>query len=242
MLCKSAPICSPAETEQNLYADGYKPPAGSKPKAVRVNPGTVVLQARPTESAKGKVINRSPNSFYVIKDDPVLTGADITHPQQGFDEGSGGNGQPNVNFGFSSHGKSVFEDVTKKIAHRGQEAQLPGVAKEAALQHFAVALDGQLITAPSIDYTKYPEGIDSSNGSEISGGFTITSAAGTRRRAPVGRAADQAQPDLPLAGLGDAGQTGARTRACSRAWPASWSCACSCWSSTACWARSRSAA
>ncbi|HEX3452274.1 MAG TPA: protein translocase subunit SecF, partial [Solirubrobacteraceae bacterium] len=30
--------------------------------------------------------------------------------------------------------------------------------------------------APSIDYTKYPEGIDSSNGSEISGGFTITSA------------------------------------------------------------------
>ena len=37
-------------------------------------------------------------------------------------------------------------------------------------------LDGQLITTPSIDYTKYPEGIDASTGSEISGGFTITSA------------------------------------------------------------------
>ncbi len=176
MLCKSTPICAPAETEQNLYADGYKPPAGSTPKAVRINPGTVILQARPTESATGKVINHSPNSFYVLRDDPVLTGSDVTHPQQGFDEGAGGNGQPNVNFGFSGHGKSVFEEVTKKIAHRGQEAQLPGVAKEAALQHFAVALDGQLITTPSIDFTKYPEGIDSSNGSEISGGFTINSA------------------------------------------------------------------
>ena len=37
-------------------------------------------------------------------------------------------------------------------------------------------LDGQLITVPSIDFTKYPEGIDASTGSEISGGFTITSA------------------------------------------------------------------
>jgi SecD/SecF fusion protein len=169
-------ICQPAETEANLYAEGYKPPAGSTPKAVRINPGTVILQARPSESNAGKIINKSPNSWYVINDDPVLTGADVTHPQQGFDEGSGGNGQPNVNFGFTSHGKKVFEETTKKIAHRGQEAQLPGVAKESAQQHFAVALDGQLITAPSIDYTKYPEGIDSANGSEISGGFTITSA------------------------------------------------------------------
>src|SRR5204862_7570327 len=102
--------------------------------------------------------------------------AEITDPQQGFDEGAGGNGQPNVNFGFSSRGKGVFEAVTKKIAQRGQEAQLPGVSKEAAQQHFAVVLDGQLITVPSIDYTKYPEGIDAANGSQISGSFTITGA------------------------------------------------------------------
>ena len=178
MLCAGGkPICEPQETEQNLYADGYKPPAGSKPKAVRVNPGTILLQARPVESVKtGKVTQANPNSFYVVNDDPVLTGADITNPQQGFDEGGGGSGAPNVNFGFTSHGKEVFQRVTKEIAHRGQEAQLPGVSKEAAQQHFAVALDGQLITAPSIDYTQYPEGIDSSQGSQISGGFTITSA------------------------------------------------------------------
>jgi len=177
MLCAgNKAICAPAETEQNLYADGYKPPVGATVKAVRVNPGTVLVQAHPEEDKSGKVVNPSPNSWYVLNDEPALKGADITNPTQGFDEGAGGSGQPNVSFGFTSHGKSVFEAITKTIAHRGQEAQLPGVPKEAALQHFAVALDGQLITVPSIDYTKYPEGIDASTGSEISGGFTITSA------------------------------------------------------------------
>jgi SecD/SecF fusion protein len=178
MLCSSGkPTCPPEETEQNLYADGFKPPAGAKPKAVRVNPGTVIVQARPVEDEKtGKVTNQSPNSWFVLNDGPVLTGSDVTNPTQSFDEGAGGTGAPNVTFGFTSHGKGIFERVTKEIAHRGQEAQLPGVTKEAALQHFAVVLDGQLITTPSIDFTKYPEGIDSSNGSEISGGFTITSA------------------------------------------------------------------
>jgi len=177
MLCAAGKaICAPQETEQNLYADGYKPPAGSKPKAVRVNPGTVLAQARPVESSAGKITQQSPNSFYVLNDEPVLTGADIKNPQQGFDEGAGGSGQPNVNFGFTSHGQGVFQRVTKEIAHRGQEAQLPGVSHEAALQHFAIVLDGQLITTPSIDFSQYPEGIDASQGSQISGGFTITSA------------------------------------------------------------------
>jgi SecD/SecF fusion protein len=177
MLCKGGlSICPPEETEANLYADGYVPPKGSVPKAVRVNPGTIVVQARKVETTAGKVSNPNPNAFYVLNDDPVLTGNDITNPQQGFDEGAGGSGQPNVTFGFTGHGKSVFEAVTKKIAQRGQESLLPGVSKEAALQHFAVVLDGQLITVPSIDFTRYPEGIDASQGSQISGGFTITSA------------------------------------------------------------------
>jgi SecD/SecF fusion protein len=165
----------PEETEKNLYSD-YKVPAGVKVKAVRVNPGTVLVRARPTESASGKVINRTPNSWFVLNDAPVLTGNDIRNPQQSFDEGAGGTGAPNVTFGFSSHGKSVFQNVTRKIAERGQEAQLPGTGKEAAQQHFAVVLDGALITTPSIDYTRYPEGIDASTGSQISGGFTISSA------------------------------------------------------------------
>jgi SecD/SecF fusion protein len=165
----------PEETERNLYAD-YTPPPGAVTKVVRVNPGTVLVQAHPVETSSGKVTNRSPNSWYVLDDKPAFTGADITHPQQSFNEGAGGNGEPNVTFGFTSKGKGLSEALTKAVAHRGFEAQGVGKGKEAALQHFAVALDGQLITVPSVDYTQYPEGIDATNGSEISGGFTITSA------------------------------------------------------------------
>jgi SecD/SecF fusion protein len=177
VLCSGGkPICPPQETEQNLYADNYKPPTGAKATPVRVNPGTVLVQARPLESAAGKIAQPSPNSWYVLDDNPVLTGADVKNPTQSFAEGGGGSGAPDVTFGFTSHGQSVFQRVTKEIAHRGQEAQLPGVGKEAAQQHFAVVLDDQLVTTPTIDYTKYPEGIDASTGSEITGGFTISSA------------------------------------------------------------------
>jgi SecD/SecF fusion protein len=174
MLCAGGkPVCSPQDTEAELYADGYKPPADAKVKAVRVNPGTILVQAHP-EEFNSKIINPSPNSFYVLNDEPVLNGNDINSPQQSFQEG--GSGEPDVTFGFSSHGRKVFEGVTKEIARRGENAQLPGVTKAEAEQHFAIVLDEQVITAPSIDYTQYPEGIDASNGSEITGGFTLTSA------------------------------------------------------------------
>jgi SecD/SecF fusion protein len=163
----------PEESKADLYSDQGKHQAGAKLEAVRVNPGTVLVEAHETENKAGKVLEATPNSWYVLNDEPVLEGDDITNPAQGNDESTG---QPDVTFDFTSHGKSVFERITKEIAHRGQEAQLPGVSHEAALQHFAVVLDGQLITVPSIDFSKYPEGIDATTGSEISGGFTITTA------------------------------------------------------------------
>jgi SecD/SecF fusion protein len=167
----------PEDNEQNLFADGYKAPATAKTKVVRVNPGTVVVRAQPTENpSTGAVTLENPESWYVLNDEPVLTGSDIKNPQQSFENGTGGNGSPVVTFNFTSGGGKIFENITKKIAQRGQDAQLPGVSKEAAKQHFAIVLDGQLITVPSIDYTQFPNGIDATNGSEISGGFTITSA------------------------------------------------------------------
>ncbi|HEX3391360.1 MAG TPA: protein translocase subunit SecD [Solirubrobacteraceae bacterium] len=164
----------PEDTEGNLYGDNQKLPAKDKIKAVRVNPGTVLAQAQPITGKNGKVTQPSPESWYVLNDDPVLTGNDIKNPRQGFDEQS--SGQPNVTFEFTSGGRKTFEHVTRQIAERGQSRQLPGVPKAAALQHFAVVLDNQVITAPSIDYTQYPEGIDASTGSQISGGFTLNSA------------------------------------------------------------------
>ena len=175
----------PEETENNVYADlKHEPeckagsegcvPKGAKLKVVHVQPGTVLAQARPTENNAGKVLDASPDRYYVLNDDPVLEGSDIKNPRQSFDEN--GTGQPNVVFEFTSSGRKTFERVTKEIAKRGENAQLPGVSRENALQHFAIVLDNQIITAPSIDYREYPEGIDASTGSQISGGFTLTSA------------------------------------------------------------------
>jgi SecD/SecF fusion protein len=166
----------PEDTEQNLYADGYKVPVGAKAKAVRVNPGTVLARAQPITGKEGKVTQPSPESWYVLNDNPALNGQEIKNPRQGFDNGAAGSGQPNVTFEFSSKGGKTFQHVTKEIAERGEQAHLPGVAKANAVQHFAVVLDNQIITAPFIDYTANPEGIEPVNGSQISGGFTITSA------------------------------------------------------------------
>ena len=130
----------------------------------------------PSESAAGKVTQASPEQ---LVRDQRRPGADGGRHQE---SAAGHRRSPEARAARTSSsasprtGKSVFQQVTKEIAQRGQEAQLPGVSKEAAQQHFAIVLDGQVITSPSIDYTKYPEGIDASTGSQISGGFTITSA------------------------------------------------------------------
>jgi SecD/SecF fusion protein len=163
----------PEDTEQNLYGEGKKLPTGIKTRAVRVNPGTVLAQAQPITGKEGKVAQPSPESWYVLNDNSVLNGQEIKNPRQGQDSGTSA---PNVTFEFNSKGISTFKRVTREVAERGQQAQLPGISKAGAEQHFAVVLDNQIITAPFIDYTANPEGIDPTTGSQISGGFTLTSA------------------------------------------------------------------
>jgi SecD/SecF fusion protein len=159
-------VGGPQETEAALIGE-HAAPAGSH--AVHIQPGTIIVQAETT----GNTPDPKLNSYYVLNDDPALSGKEIKNPQQAFDNGTGGTGQPNVTFDFTSSGRKTFEAVTKTIAKRGQSASLLGQDLE---QHFAIVLDNRLISVPSIDYKQYPEGIDASNGSEISGSFTITSA------------------------------------------------------------------
>jgi len=163
----------PETTEKDLFAD-LKPPYGAVLKAVRVNPGTVVVQALPQADTEGKVTNASPEAWYVLNDNPVITGADVTNPQAG--SSNGGTGSPDVTFDFTGHGREVFERTTKKIAQRGENNRIPGRPAAESFQHFAIVLENQLITIPYIDFQKNPEGIDATTGSEITGNFTVTSA------------------------------------------------------------------
>jgi len=63
--------------------------------------------------------------------------------------------------------------VTLSIARRGSEVSSLG---ETLNQHFAIALDNQLISVPFVDYKQYPDGIPAGNGADVGGNFTTRSA------------------------------------------------------------------
>jgi SecD/SecF fusion protein len=134
--------------------------------------GWVVLQATDTDPNSKVAISDPSARFYVLRDDVALSGNDIRNPQQAFNQTQ----QPDVQFAFSGKGKTAFHSVTRAISNRGAQLRLPGVNPQAVLQHFAVALDGKLISVASIDPQQLPDGIDGENGAVIEGGFTIQSA------------------------------------------------------------------
>jgi len=155
----------PQETRSDLFSERPQPPTT---RVVHVNVGTVVVQAEAPD--KGK----APDQWFVLNDNPALSGKEVKNPRQSFNQQ--GSGAPIVTFDFSGKGRKVFQDVTRKIAQRGQAQQLPGTPASAAAQHFAIVLDNQLVSVPFIDFQQNPDGIDASNGSQIEGGFTIGSA------------------------------------------------------------------
>ena len=133
-------------------------------RLVEVKPGTVVIQAT---SAPETVV---PNDFYVLRDKAYLTGDDISNPQATTDPTNG----VVVSFGFKHGAANTFQNVTAVLAQRGRNNSVPGAT--ANDQHFAITLDGKLVTVPSIDFSQFPNGIPSGNGSEITGGFTFATA------------------------------------------------------------------
>jgi SecD/SecF fusion protein len=165
-------IAGPEEKLADLLSElpGQKQPKGSE--IVKVNTGTVVVKAeKPDKAPKG-----TPDTYFVLNDDPALSGTDIKNPEQNFNQNGGGNGAPIVTFDFTGKGRKKWEKVTREIAQRGLAQQIPGQSADASFQHFAAVLDDDIITTPFISYVDNPDGIDGRQGSQIEGGFTISSA------------------------------------------------------------------
>jgi SecD/SecF fusion protein len=116
----------------------------------------------------------NPDRWWVIRDNPALSGTDIKDPKQSFDQTAGN--QPIVTFNFTKQGREAFHRITREIAQRGSDNSLPTDNPINASQHFAIVLDNQLVSAPYINYRENPDGIDGSTGAQISGSFTIDSA------------------------------------------------------------------
>jgi SecD/SecF fusion protein len=138
-------------------------------QVMEIKQGTTVLQASPANFEKWPSYGSPNTGYFVLHDDVALTGTEITNPEQSTDQ----NGQPDVTFGFTGQGATAFQNVTDTIAHRGI---FSSTGTDQLFQHFAVALDNQLVTVPSINYVQYQDGITGGGGSEITGGFTISSA------------------------------------------------------------------
>lgn len=163
-------VAGPTTVPEDLYSENPAEAAKQKKdtRLVTVPVGTTVLQATPPQAKSGSGKNQRPDKWYVLQDAVALQGSDIRNPAQSQDQA----GQPSVSFQFSDKGKKIWQEVTRKIAQRGQEQQIGGTGN----QHFAVALDNQLLTVPYIDAQKNPDGISGNTGAEISGAMTISEA------------------------------------------------------------------
>ncbi len=162
-------LSGPNDTKQDLLQGLPTGVTESDGEILVVPRGITVLQAVPSSFTHPLSFSDPSAQFFVLKDHVALFGNDITNPQQSTDQG----GNPDVSFGFTGHGKSAFQRVTGDIAHRGQLNSPLGNPQN---QHFAVALDTQLITVPQIDFKQFPDGIPADQGADITGGFTIGSA------------------------------------------------------------------
>src|SRR6188472_345170 len=171
-------VRGPVQTKQAALSkwDGKLPPGH---KLFAVPPSTVVVRC----GAGGAVVcpgvaqtNPTQNSWYLMRytppEVPEMTGSDLklSGTRQDFDTRTG---EPIVLMEFTDKGGKKFEEITRDIAQRGKllfNTVGGGQGDPSAfLQHFAIVLDREIRSWPTIDFTEYPGGITGSNGAQISG-------------------------------------------------------------------------
>jgi SecD/SecF fusion protein len=162
-------IAGPELAKKDLFisATGKKRPHNGI--VLEVPAGTVVVSELPVDE-NGEVVEGAEPGWYALKDEPALSGNDITDPEQAY----GPANEPIVTFGFTDAGREAFQEVTRKIAQRGQAQAIGPVSGEEAellSGHFAVILDNEVKTRPIINFAENPDGIDGRTGAQISGGF-----------------------------------------------------------------------
>ena len=109
---------------------------------------------------------------------PQMTGDDLrlSGTRQDFDPQTG---EPIVTMSFTDEGQDIFSTVTRLEAQRGRTLynRSGGTGDpESFNQSFAIVLDREIRSFPSIDFQQYPNGIGGGNGATISGNFAIDEA------------------------------------------------------------------
>jgi SecD/SecF fusion protein len=170
-------VRGPVNSKETALAkwDGKLPPGH---KLFAVPPDTVVVSCGIGEESCPGVgqLNPSQNSYYLFRytppEVPEMTGEDLdlSGTRQDFDTRTG---EPIVLMDFTDKGADRFEDITREIAQRGKLLfnSVGGGQGDYRnwLQSFAIVLDREIKSYPTIDFEEYPGGITGSNGAQISG-------------------------------------------------------------------------
>jgi SecD/SecF fusion protein len=157
----------PSDSREAALED-LSPEDRANAEVVEVPTGILVVRDQ-----KANANAPEPDRWWVIQDNPALSGTEIKNPKQSQDQQTQ---QINVTFDFTDKGRKAFQDITREIAQRGSDNADPAQLPANVSQHFAIVLDNDLISAPYIDFDENPDGIDGVNGAQISGSFTIDEA------------------------------------------------------------------
>ncbi len=152
-------------------------PAGHKVFAVP--PGSVILScAADAVVCPGTGGSPGQRVWYLIRFDPPEvpemngTHLDLGGTRQDFDTSPGSSGEPIVLLSFTDKGADRFEEITRREAQRGRLLYntLGGGQGDYRnyVQHFAIVLDREIKSFPSIDFEDNPGGIQG-NGAQITG-------------------------------------------------------------------------
>ena len=142
--------------------------AQSGDRVLSVPQGTTIAQAT-SPTFTGATYRALSARFFVMRDRVALTDADVSGARV-----TTNGGQNTISVSLTARGSRGLQTLTAGIARRGERLAF---GQDREYQHFAIVLDGALLTVSDVDYNTDPDGIVAAHSTAvIAGGFSHTTA------------------------------------------------------------------